>query len=209
MRYLLRLVKRMRAAWDRPLFVRISATDWAEGPESVDGEWKYWGLDQSKILVGELQKLGVDLVDVSTGGNYIKQHIDAVPSYQVRCYPSAVPLLLIWTLLSNQVPFAQAIKEANPTMIISSVGMITEPAQANHIIASGKADAVFLARAVIRDPHWAIHAAAELGVAVKPANQYERGWATMLTPHPQNEESRAERGHEQGSSHERVTSVKS
>ncbi len=95
MRHPLSLVARMRKAWaDKPFFVRISATEWAEGPEKdADGAWRYWGLEQSKILVGELAKLGVDLVDVSSGGNWVKQNIPLGPGYQVRCLPRA---LLPW-----------------------------------------------------------------------------------------------------------------
>jgi 2,4-dienoyl-CoA reductase-like NADH-dependent reductase (Old Yellow Enzyme family) len=82
----LRIIARCRAAWpDKPLFVRISATDWAAGPEKgTDGEWKQWGLEQSKVLVGELVKIGVDLIDCSSGGNWVKQEIPARPGYQVR-----------------------------------------------------------------------------------------------------------------------------
>ena len=81
----LRLIKSCRTAWpDKPLFVRISATDWARGPEQEGSEWKQWGIEQSKILVGELIKLGVDLVDCSSGGNWVKQEIAVKPGYQVR-----------------------------------------------------------------------------------------------------------------------------
>lgn len=69
--------------------MRISATDWAAGPEKgADGVWKQWGLEQSKIFVGEMEKLGVDLVDVSTAGNWVKQEIPIGPGYQVRCSTS-------------------------------------------------------------------------------------------------------------------------
>ena len=78
-----------RKAWpDKPLFVRISASDWAQelGPEkSPDGKWNWWGIEQSVILAGELEKLGVDLIDVSSGGNYSKQKISVGPGYQVSC----------------------------------------------------------------------------------------------------------------------------
>ena len=81
----MRIISAVRNAWDKPLFIRISATDWAEGPEKSDsGEWLQWGLEQSSILVGEMKKLGVDLVDVSTGGNWVKQQIPVGPGYQVR-----------------------------------------------------------------------------------------------------------------------------
>jgi 2,4-dienoyl-CoA reductase-like NADH-dependent reductase (Old Yellow Enzyme family) len=95
MRYLLRIVEKVRAAWDGPLFVRISASDWAEGPEQDEttGEWKQWGIEQSKILVGELVKLGVDLLDVSSGGNWAKQKIPVTPGYQVSIY-----MWYLWTI---------------------------------------------------------------------------------------------------------------
>ncbi len=84
-RYPLRITSSIRKAWQKPLFYRLSATDWADGPEKDEnGEWRQWGLEQSKILVGEIEKLGVDLVDVSTGGNWEKQSIPIGPGYQVR-----------------------------------------------------------------------------------------------------------------------------
>jgi 2,4-dienoyl-CoA reductase-like NADH-dependent reductase (Old Yellow Enzyme family) len=85
-RFLLRVVKAVRAAWaERPLFVRLSATDWASGPEKdADGKWLQWGIEQTVLLAGELKKLGVDLIDVSSGGNWAAQKIPVVPGYQVR-----------------------------------------------------------------------------------------------------------------------------
>ncbi|KAI0830479.1 FMN-linked oxidoreductase [Trametes gibbosa] len=158
----LEVAEKVRAAWDKPLFVRISATDWAEGPEQdpSTGEWKQWGIEQSKIYVGELKKLGVDLIDCSSAGNWEKQKITIGPGYQV--------------------PFAEALKKAHPDIPIASVGMITDPEQAESYLRDGKADAVFLARELIRNPHWVLYAAQKLGVAVKAANQYERGWGEML-----------------------------
>lgn len=86
-RWPLHLIKKCREAWDKPLFVRISATDWAEFPEKgEDGEWKQWGIEQSKIFVGEMDKLGVDLVDCSTAGNWSPQKIPVYPGYQA-CHP--------------------------------------------------------------------------------------------------------------------------
>jgi 2,4-dienoyl-CoA reductase-like NADH-dependent reductase (Old Yellow Enzyme family) len=85
MRFPLRLVKRVREAWpDKPLFVRISGTEWAEGPEKdKNGQWRYWGIEQSTILSGKLRELGVDLVHMSSGGNWAQQKIDVKPGYQV------------------------------------------------------------------------------------------------------------------------------
>jgi len=164
MRWPLRVVERVRKAWDKPLVCRISATDWAEGPEQSDGEWKQWGIEQSKVLVGEMIKLGVDLVDCSTGGGWVHQKIPVGPGYQV--------------------PFAEALKKAYPDFPVGSVGMITEPKQAEAILKEGKADVVFLARELLRTPHWPLVAAQELNYAIKPANQYERAWMKMLTPVP-------------------------
>ncbi|GLB35920.1 putative NADH flavin oxidoreductase [Lyophyllum shimeji] len=158
MRFPLRIADACRKAWPhKPLFVRISASDWAEGPEQDEaGLWRQWDIEQSKIFCGELQKLGVDLVDCSSGGNWAQQKIPLKHGYQVH--------------------FAEAIKQAHPTLAVSTVGLITDPLQADSYIRSGKADVVSLARELIRSPHWALFAAKKLGVAVKPANQYERGW---------------------------------
>ncbi|KAH8119859.1 FMN-linked oxidoreductase [Phellopilus nigrolimitatus] len=162
----LKVVALCRKVWaDKPLFVRISASDWAEdlGPEKgADGKWKWWGIEQSKIFVKELKKLGIDLVDVSTGGQYVKQNIPLQPGYQV--------------------PFAEAIKQAVPEMPLGTVGLITSATHAESVLRDGKADVVFLARELSRNPSWALYAAEELGVAVKAANQYERSWTKMLTP---------------------------
>ena len=80
------MVKAIRAVWeDKPLFVRLSASDWAEGPEKdSDGKWLQWGIEQTILLTGELKKLGVDLIDVSSGGNWAAQEIPVEPGYQVR-----------------------------------------------------------------------------------------------------------------------------
>ena len=80
------MVKAVRAEWrEKPLFVRFSASDWAEGPEKdSDGKWLQWGIEQSILLTAELKKLGVDMVDVSSGGNWAAQKIPVSPGYQVR-----------------------------------------------------------------------------------------------------------------------------
>ncbi|KAI0055862.1 FMN-linked oxidoreductase [Artomyces pyxidatus] len=162
MRWPLRVVKAVRAAWgDRPLFVRLSGREWAEGPEKADdGTWAQWGLEQTNIFVGELEKLGVDLVDVSSGGNWAAQKIPVGPGFQV--------------------PLAESVKKAYAQLPVATVGLITTPQQANEIVEKGRADAVFLAREFIRTPGFVLNAAQELGVAVKPAVQYERGWMTLL-----------------------------
>ncbi|KAG9314036.1 hypothetical protein JVU11DRAFT_4815 [Chiua virens] len=162
MRSSLRLVKRVREAWaDKPLFVRISAMEWAEGPEKGDdGEWKQWGIEQSKIFVGELKSLGVDLIDTSTGGNWLRQKIPLSHGYQV--------------------PFAAELKAAHPDIPIGAVGLLTDPAEIESYLKDGKCDVVFLARELLRNPHFTLTAARALGVAVKPAAQYERAWPDML-----------------------------
>lgn len=84
LRFICTLVQRLREIWSKPLFVRISATDWAEGPEKdSDGKWLQWGIEQSTILATRLQTLGVDLIDCSTGGNWASQKIPVAPGYQV------------------------------------------------------------------------------------------------------------------------------
>jgi 2,4-dienoyl-CoA reductase-like NADH-dependent reductase (Old Yellow Enzyme family) len=127
-----------------PLFVRISATDWADGG---------WDIDQSVQLAHLLRDHGVDLIDCSSGG--------MVPNVQIPVGPG------------YQVPFAARIRrEANiPT---AAVGMITDPAQANSIIANGEADLVFLAREFLRDPYWPLQAAIALGEPASWPAQYLR-----------------------------------
>ena len=72
----------MRAAWDKPLFLRLSATDWAEKEKNESGEWVSWGIEQSVELSKRAQAAGVDLMDVSSGGNYFKQNINVGRNYQ-------------------------------------------------------------------------------------------------------------------------------
>jgi 2,4-dienoyl-CoA reductase-like NADH-dependent reductase (Old Yellow Enzyme family) len=145
-RLCLEVVEAVRAEWpDRfPMFVRISATDWAP-----DG----WDVDQSVELARRLRNCGVDLIDCSSGGNVAHQQIALGPGYQV--------------------PFAARIRrEAGvPT---GAVGLITAPAQADAVVRDESADAVFLARALLRDPYWPLHAAADLGANVEWPSQYLR-----------------------------------
>jgi 2,4-dienoyl-CoA reductase-like NADH-dependent reductase (Old Yellow Enzyme family) len=129
---------------DKPVGVRVSATDW------VDGGWE---LEQTIALSRELRRRGVDWIDVSSGGLSALQTIPLAPGYQV--------------------PFAQAIKAATGVNTIA-VGLITETRQAEEIIASGKADLVALARAMLYDPRWPWHAAAQLGATVDAPPQYWR-----------------------------------
>ena len=145
MRLPLEVIEDVREAWpqDKPLVLRISASDWLD-----DG----WTVDDSVVLAKEAAARGVDLVDCSSGGNA----------------PSQIPLEP-----GYQVPFAAAVR-GGAGVPTGAVGLITEPAQAEAIIAEGSADVVLLARELLRDPHWPLRAAAELGVEVEPAVQYAR-----------------------------------
>jgi len=145
-RLLLEVVDAVRREWPEhlPLFVRISATDWAEGG---------WDIDESVQLAGLLPDHGVDLVDCSSGGLVADAKIPAAPGFQV--------------------PFAARIRR-EAGIATAAVGLITEPAQANEIIAKGDADLVFLARAMLRDPYWALHAAAALDESISWPKQYLR-----------------------------------
>jgi 2,4-dienoyl-CoA reductase-like NADH-dependent reductase (Old Yellow Enzyme family) len=112
-----------------------------------------WDLPQSVEFARLLKREGVDLVDVSTGGNHPAQQIPAGPGYQVLhaqtiCHESGIPT--------------------------AAVGMITEPAQADQIIRTGQADLVFLAREFLRHPYWPLHAAEALGQKITWPVQYAR-----------------------------------
>jgi 2,4-dienoyl-CoA reductase-like NADH-dependent reductase (Old Yellow Enzyme family) len=146
LRYPLEVFDAIRAAFPerKPIGVKVSATDWVEGG---------WDLAQTIEFAKELKKRGVDWIDASSGGVSPKQKIPLSPGYQV--------------------PFAQAIKEATGVNTIA-VGLITEAKQAEEIVASGKADMVALARAMLYDPRWGWHAAAELGGHVTAPPQYWR-----------------------------------
>jgi 2,4-dienoyl-CoA reductase-like NADH-dependent reductase (Old Yellow Enzyme family) len=127
-----------------PLFVRISSTDWVEGG---------WDIDQSVELARLLLALGVDVIDCSSGGNVEKADIPVGPGYQT--------------------PFAERIRrEAN--IATAAVGMITAPAQADQIVRNDQADIVLLAREILRDPYWPVHAAQELGQVAPWPRQYLR-----------------------------------
>ncbi|GHF65874.1 NADH:flavin oxidoreductase/NADH oxidase [Amycolatopsis bartoniae] len=127
-----------------PLFARLSATDWVDGG---------WTVEDSVLLAKLLRERGVDLIDASTGGNVPKASIPVGPGYQV--------------------PFADRIR-AEAGLPAAAVGMITEPEHAEKVVASGAADAVFLGRALLRDPHWPLRAAHALGAGVRWPDQYAR-----------------------------------
>jgi 2,4-dienoyl-CoA reductase-like NADH-dependent reductase (Old Yellow Enzyme family) len=146
MRLLIEVVRAVRGAWPEsaPLFVRISATDWEEGG---------WTLDDSVALAKHLKHSSVDLVDCSSGGNVPPARIPVGPGYQT--------------------PFAERIRR-EAKILTGAVGMITAPAQADHIIRTGQADVAILAREFLRDPYWPLRAARELGYAVPWPIQYVR-----------------------------------
>ena len=146
MRFPLEVFSAVRKVWpeSKPLGVRISASDWIEGG---------WDLPQAIEFSRQLKNLGCDWIDASSGGLAPEQKITPGPGFQV--------------------PFAEAIrKDAGiPTI---AVGLITEPQQAEDIIASGRADMVALARGLLYEPHWAWRAAAELRAQVRAPRQYWR-----------------------------------
>jgi 2,4-dienoyl-CoA reductase-like NADH-dependent reductase (Old Yellow Enzyme family) len=133
-RLLLEIVEATRKEWppEKPLTVRISATDWAEGG---------WDIDESVELAKLLKQHDVNLIDVSSGGLVPHVKIPAGPGYQT--------------------PFAERIKR-EADIVTGTVGMIIEPMQADHIIRTGQADLVLIAREMLRDPYWPVHAAADL-----------------------------------------------
>jgi 2,4-dienoyl-CoA reductase-like NADH-dependent reductase (Old Yellow Enzyme family) len=145
-RLLLEVTDVVKEVWpaEYPLFVRISATDWTEGG---------WTIDDSVKMAAILKEKGVDLIDCSSGGNVPHATIPSKPNYQV--------------------PFAEQVKK-EAGILTGAVGLITEPEQANHIIESGQADLVLLAREMLRDPHFALRAAHQLGHEVQWPPQYER-----------------------------------
>ncbi|MGR8011949.1 NADH:flavin oxidoreductase/NADH oxidase [Streptomyces hypolithicus] len=146
-RFALEVVDAVRAVWpgELPLFFRISATDWLD----ANG----WTADDTVRFAGLLAGHGVDLLDVSTGGNASGVRIPAGPGYQV--------------------PFAARVR-AEAGLPVAAVGMITEPEQAQKILANGEADAVLLGRELLRNPSWARQAARELGGDVHVPEQYHR-----------------------------------
>jgi 2,4-dienoyl-CoA reductase-like NADH-dependent reductase (Old Yellow Enzyme family) len=146
MRYPLEVVAAVRAAWpeDRPLLLRVSATDWVPGG---------WDVESTVELARAAAAIGVDLVDVSTGGLDHRQEIPLGPGYQV--------------------PFAARVR-AEAGVPTSAVGLITEPAQAQQVVDDGSADAVLLARAILREPRWPLLAAHALGAEIAWPPQYER-----------------------------------
>ncbi|HEX2869233.1 MAG TPA: NADH:flavin oxidoreductase/NADH oxidase [Ignavibacteriales bacterium] len=146
MRFPLMIAREVRNLWpmDKPVFVRISATDWTEGG---------WDIKQSVEFARKLKEIGIDLIDCSSGAIIPNVKIPAAPGYQV--------------------PFSEEVKKETGIMT-GAVGMITDPEQAEEIVASGKADAVIIARELLRNPYWPLHAASRLGAEIPWPVQYER-----------------------------------
>ncbi len=146
MRLPLRVAEAVRKLWPAswPVLVRISATDWVEGG---------WDVESSVVLCTALKSIGIEFIDCSTGG--------VVPSAKIPVGPG------------YQVPMAAEIRKKTG-MLVGAVGLITKPEQAEKILAEGEADAVLLARELLRDPYWPLHAAKRLGVDLAWPIQYER-----------------------------------
>ncbi|HKR76779.1 MAG TPA: NADH:flavin oxidoreductase/NADH oxidase [Rhodanobacter sp.] len=147
-RLLREVITAVRKAWpeELPLWLRISATDWAEGG---------WDMEQSVRLAREVKPLGVDLIDVSSGGLVPHVKIPLAPGYQV--------------------PFAARIRRETG-IATGAVGLITGARQAAEIVANDEADVVLIARESLRDPYFPRRAAQELGAQLPAPAQYQRAW---------------------------------
>jgi 2,4-dienoyl-CoA reductase-like NADH-dependent reductase (Old Yellow Enzyme family) len=148
MRLVREVVTAVREVWpdELPVWLRVSATDWAEGG---------WDVEQSVVLARQVKELGVDLVDVSTGGLVSGVKIPVAPGYQV--------------------PFAAQIRR-EAGIATGAVGLINEAAQAEAIVADGSADVILQARESLRDPYFPRRAAKELGAHIEAPLQYLRAW---------------------------------
>jgi 2,4-dienoyl-CoA reductase-like NADH-dependent reductase (Old Yellow Enzyme family) len=146
MRLPLRVASAVREVWptNLPLLTRISATDWVEGG---------WDADQSVELSKRLKSIGVDMIDCSSAG--------------------MVPTAVVPATSGYQTPFAERIRH-EAGIATGAVGLITAPEQAEHILTTGQADVVLLAREMLRDPYWPLHAASALHAEIDWPNQYLR-----------------------------------
>lgn len=145
-RLLLEIIEAVQEVWPKeyPLFVRITASEWSD---------QGWQIEDSVKLSIVLKEKGVDLIDCSSGGNVYKAKIELGPMYQV--------------------PFAEKVRKGSGIMT-GAVGLITTARECEEILQSGKADMIFLARQMLRDPYFALHAAKELGADIKWPDQYLR-----------------------------------
>ena len=140
------VARTVRAEWPErlPLLIRLSATDWVEGG---------WNIEETVALCRSLKELGIDLVDVSTAGLLPTAKIPVGPGFQTE--------------------FAERVRH-EADLPVAAVGMITSPAQADHIVRSGQADMVLLGRELLRNPYWPLAAARELGQPAGWPKQYLR-----------------------------------
>lgn len=145
-RFLLEVIDAVKKEWpeENLLFVRISASEWSD---------KGWTIEDSVQLATVLKARGIDLIDCSSGGNVYKAPISVGPLYQV--------------------PFAEKVRQGSG-ILTAAVGLITTVAECEAIIKEGKADMVFLARQMLRDPYFPMHAAKELGADIRWPDQYLR-----------------------------------
>jgi 2,4-dienoyl-CoA reductase-like NADH-dependent reductase (Old Yellow Enzyme family) len=145
-RILREIIEAVRKVWPErlPLWLRITSSDWTEGG---------WTIDDSVALARQVKPLGIDLIDASSGG--------IVPSAKIPLGPG------------YQTPFAERIRH-EAGILTGAVGMITSPEQAQHILATGQADLVLLARELLRDPYWPLRAAHVLKQQTAWPKQYER-----------------------------------
>lgn len=146
MRFPLRVAQALRDAWPKALGVRFNGSDWVEGGLQIE---------EVQAFAGQLHAIGYDYLHVSSGGNTARASIPAAE-------------------LGYQLPFATAVKQAVPEAKVVAVGMIVTPQQAERIVASGQADLIALARAVLDDPNWGHHAAVALGQPEALPVQYAR-----------------------------------
>jgi 2,4-dienoyl-CoA reductase-like NADH-dependent reductase (Old Yellow Enzyme family) len=153
-RFPLEVFEAVRAVWpaDRPLGVPVSATDWLDGG---------WTPEETVVFARELKALGCDFVDVTSGQLDPRQKIPLAPGYNV--------------------PLAEKVKQ-EAGIAVMAVGMITRARQAEDIVASGRADLVAIARAMMDDPRWAWHAARELGAQTPYAPRYQRCHPSVWNP---------------------------
>jgi len=147
-RLCLEVIESVKANWpaEKPIFIRFSCEDYVEGG---------WNVQETAKICSIVKKMGIDLVDCSSGGLSAEQKITLAPGYQV--------------------PFAQEVKKQNPDLIVSSVGLITNGKQAEEILESGAADVITVGRAFLRDPSTVLNWADDIGVEVQWPSQYVRG----------------------------------
>lgn len=179
LRFPLELAEAVRAAWpeELPLLLRLSCTDWLAGG---------WDLQQSLALARRLKELGVDLIDcssggttpesrppvmLSSGGGFSRPQDPATAATEVAATGTIDETGFLATLY--QVPFAEAVRR-EAAIPSAAVGLITTPQQAEQIVREERADLVLVGRAMLRDPHWALHAAAALGAEAPWPRQYSR-----------------------------------